>query len=200
VDKSVEELIEMNKACLENYTPESCDERKISPQGEYIGVLTNDDGTFREFDRKPARMTPEIEQLVYSFLSNPLILQSTEFCGGMFWRDGEEGAPFYNTGGLREDMDEILPENWWKPYQIDINHLIIINANTGRKELNIDPIHSLRTQILFPPVTLEKRGYYTNIKLTNCLQQNNILVPLQTHVDRHYRDLLWLWREYRVEN
>jgi hypothetical protein len=196
-DKSVEELMEMNKKCLDNYTPDLCDERSISNQGEYAGVLTNDDGTFKEFDRKPSRMTPEIEYLVYSFLSNPLIRQSSEKCGEFFWPDDMPGRIIYP----QEDMGEVSPENWWKPYRIDINQLIVINPNTGRKELNIDPIWTLRTQILFPAVTKgQSGGNYTNTKLTHCLAKNNILTPLQAHVNNHYRDLIWLWREYKVEN
>jgi hypothetical protein len=194
-DKSVEELMEMNKKCLENYVPESCDDRIISLQGEYIGVITNDDGTFKEFDRKPSRMTPEIEQRVLAFISNPLLRKSTELCGDMFWPDDMPGRVIYP----QEDMSEVMSENWWKPYQIDINHLILINPSTGRKEFNIGPIWTLRTQILFPALRQGQTGNYTNTKLTDCLQKNNILAPLQAHVDRHYRELMWLWREYKVE-
>lgn len=58
------------------------------------------------------RMTPEIEYLVYSFLSNPIIRQSSESCSEYFWRDGNDGAPLY----INEDMGEIIPEDWWTPY------------------------------------------------------------------------------------
>ncbi len=197
-DKSREEIIQINKDCnLAQSAEESmlCNARL--GQGESLSNISLPDGT--EGLSYPSRMTPEIEYLVYSFLSNPIIRQSSEKCGEFFWKDGNEGAPFYNNETMHEDMGEVMPENWWKPYRIDINQLILINPNTGRKELNTDPIWTLRTQILFPPVTYGKTGNYTNTKLTNCLSKNNILTPLQAHVDRHYRELIWLWREYKVE-
>jgi hypothetical protein len=197
-DKSREEIIQINKDCnLAQSTEESmlCNARL--GQGESLSNIYLPDGT--EGLSYASRMTPEIEYLVYSFLSNPIIRQSSEKCSEFFWKDGNEGAPFYNNETMHEDMGEVMPENWWKPYRIDINQLIVINPNTGRKELNIDPIWTLRTQIMAPPVTRDTPGHYTNIKLTNCLSKNNILTPLQTHVDRHYRELIWLWREYKVE-
>lgn len=193
-DKSMGELKDISINCLQNLSGECQNipyyESLYSTYNESMDII---------FTGTISRMTPEIEYLVYSFLSNLLIRQSSEKCGEYFWRDGQEGAPFYNNELMHEDMGEVSPENWWKPYRIDIHQLIVINPSAGRKELNIDPIWTLRTQILFPALTKGQTGYYTNTKLTECLAKNNILAPLQAHVDRHYRELMWLWREYKVE-
>jgi hypothetical protein len=198
-DKTRNEIIELNKLCRKT-EPSSDMSSCISAlgQGENLSNITLPDGT--DGFSHVSRMTPEIEYLVYSFLSNPLIRQSSERCGEFFWRDGEEGAPFYNNETMREDMGEVSSENWWKPYRIDINQLIVINPTTGRKELNTEPIQTLNTQIQYPAVTRETWGYYTNIKLTKCLAKNNILTPLQSHVSRHYSELMWLWREWKEKS
>jgi hypothetical protein len=193
-DKSVEELIEINKRCYDTYTPDLCDEKKRSLQGEFIGLSKNEDGTFEEPKTKPTRMTPEIEYLVYSFLSNPLLREAGTMCGQHFWRNEGTAQTIY----LQDDIGFIYYENWWNPYNIDINRMITINPDTGRKELNTELIWSLYTQISTPS-KLEGGNNYTNTNLTNCLTKNNILIPLQAHVDRHYRELMWLWREYKVE-
>lgn len=95
---------------------------------------------------------------------------------------------------MHEDMGEITPENWWNPYYININQFIVVNQMTGRKELNIDPIWTLRTQILFPAVTEGSGGNYTNLQLTKCLEKNNFLAPLQLHVNYYYERFLHIWR------
>lgn len=193
-DKSVGELAEINKRCYDQYNPDLCDEKKLSLQGEFIGLSKNEDGTFEESKSKPTRMTPEIEYLVYSFISNPLLRQAGVQCGEHFWRNEGIAQTIY----LQDDIGFIYYENWWNPYNIDINSMIIINPNTGRKELNTELIWSFYTQISFPS-KLEGGNNYTNTKLTECLTNNNIFTPLQAHVDRYYRELIWLWREYKVE-
>ncbi len=187
-DKSVEEITEMNKRCL-NYSPKLCDEKTISLNGEFISVSRKEDGTFEDPERQPSRMTPEIEYLVYSFLSNPIIRQSSESCGEYFWINDGIAQGIY----LQHDIGFVHQDNWWNPYNIDINRLIFINPNTGRKELNIDLIWTLRTQILFPSATIETTGHYTNTKLTNCLQKHNQLQLLQSHVASHYERLRQAW-------
>jgi hypothetical protein len=154
--------------------------------GQYLHKIDPMDDT--EASSHIPRMTPEIEYLVYSFLSNPIVRQSAESCGSFFWKDGNEGASLYP----HEDMGEVNPENWWKPYRIDINDLIMIHPSTGRKELVIDKIWTLNTQLQIPSI---KDGgiNYTNTKLRECLQKNNQLNLLQSHVASHYERLHQLW-------
>ena len=184
-DKSAKELIEMNEKCFD-YSPSLCDERTISLNGEFISVSKKEDGTFEDSERKPARMTPEIEYLVYSFLSNPIIRQSSESCAEYFFTYGQAYSVFGPGVG------EILDTNWWSPYRIDINDIIVINLTTGRKELNLERISTLNTQLQIPS-ELQGGQYYTNVPLRECLQKNNQLNLLQSHVASHYERLRQLW-------
>lgn len=162
----------------------------------YVFGVWNPNGTNKNpEDSSQWNMTSEIEHLVYAFLVNPIIRESSIKCAQYFWKDENDGRPIYNTWGMHEDMWEISSENWWNPYSIDINKLILLNVTNGRKELNIAPIWTLRTQISFPAVKLWVWWHYTNIQLTECLKKNNLLESLQSHVEFYYKKLsqLWTW-------
>jgi len=192
-DKSVGELNELSKECRKVESTKASCGLEIITSTESVYHYMNEDGTFEEPTAKPTRMTLEIEYLVYSFLSNPILREAGVKCGEHFWRNEGIAKTIY----LQDDIGFIYHENWWNPYNIDINRIITINPDTGRKELNTELIWSLYTQISTPS-KLEGGNNYTNTKLTECLAANNILIPLQAHVDRHYRELIWLWGEWKV--
>lgn len=77
-DKTIEELIEMSKACFQQNEQEAkC--KNIDNRYEKVGGFRNSQGII-ELSGKPKRMTPEIEKLVYEFLSHSVIRQSSESC------------------------------------------------------------------------------------------------------------------------
>lgn len=185
-DRTSAELLASLKKCeLELPYQENCRDI-LGNAGQYLHKVDPMDDT--EASSHIPRMTPEIEYLVYSLLSNPIIRQSAESCSIFFWKDGSEGAALYS----HENMGEVEPDHWWKPYRIDINDFIVIHPSTGRKELAIDRIWTLHTQLQVPSV---KEGgiNYTNTKLRECLQKNNQLNLLQSHVASHYERLHQLW-------
>ncbi len=170
-DKSVEELVQLNKRCRTNPV---CGNNELS-QYESVGDISNDDGTWKSFDPIP-RITPEVERLVYEFLSNPVIRQSSESCGNKFFTYDQAYSVFGSIIG------ETIPTDWWNPYNIDINTYITINPNTGRKELNTKPIHTLKQQ-LNTPSELAGGTWWSNIPLRECLEKNNQLTFLLNHVN-----------------
>lgn len=195
-DKSIQEL----KEIFVNFHTEQKNDCSKIPYYESLYSTYNSDMN-PVYTGNIIRMTPEIEYLAYTFLSDSLIKESSVKCADVFWKNGEEWAPIYNTGWMHEDMGEIIPENWWNPYNININKLIYINNLTWRKELNIDPIWTLRTQISFPSVGSGIiNGNYTNPKLIECLQKNNILIPFQRHVNFYYDRFMELWRWINTTN
>lgn len=188
-DKSIDELMKMNRDCL-NYSTKLCSEKTISLNGEFISVSKKEDGTFEDPERNPSRMTPEIEYLAYSFLSNPIIRQSSESCGEYFWISG---PVIYQAISPHDDIAHVQLDNWWNPYYIDINKLIVINTETGRKELNLDPIWTLDTQIQLSLLQSGGIPRYPNTKLIVCLKKHNQLQLLQAHVASHSERLRKLW-------
>lgn len=188
-DKTTQELREFYLLCQKEWVIEC---NNIPPYESLSS--TYDSGMNLIYTGNIARMTPEIEYLVYTFLSDSLIRESSIKCAWSFWKDDREWAPLYNTGWVYEDMWEVIPENWWNPYKIDINKLIVVNSITGRKEFNMYPIWTLRTQILFPSVWSGIiNGHYTNLKLTECLDKNHLLIPLQSHINYYYDRFFRVW-------
>jgi hypothetical protein len=169
-DKTIVELIELNKRCRTN---PAC----IGELGnqESVGDISNDDGTWKGFDPIP-RVTPELERLLYEFLSNPILRQSSESCGNKFFTYDQAYSVFGPTIG------ETQAQDWWNPYSIDINTYITINTNTGRKELNMMPMYTLRHQLNIPS-ELVGGTWWSNIPLRDCLQKNKQLTFLLSHVN-----------------
>jgi hypothetical protein len=181
-DKSIEKLIQMNKDCG-NLTDPKCHIDQLAP-GELVSGNDNL-GTWNPTST-PSRITPEIEYLVYSLLSNPIIHQSSESCGKYFFTYSQAYSIF--GPGVGDTLDT----NWWNPYQININDFIIVNPTTGRKELNLERVSTLNTQLQIPS-ELQGGQYYTNVPLRECLQKHNQLQLLQSHVASHYARLRQAW-------
>lgn len=181
-DKSIEELVQMNIDCI-NLTAPKCQIDQLA-----LGELVSGNDNLGSWNPTsiPNRITPEIEYLAYSFLSNPIIRQSSESCAEYFYTYGQAYSVF--GPGVGDTLDT----NWWNPYRININDIIMVNLTTGRKELNLERISTLNTQLQIPS-ELQGGQYYTNVPLRECLQKNNQLNLLQSHVASHYERLRQLW-------
>jgi hypothetical protein len=166
-DKTVQEIADIYQKCMGN-----CD--KLTGPHEFVSSITLPDGS--DGLSKPARITPEVERLLYEFLSNPILRQSSESCGNKFFTYDQAYSVFGSVIG------ETLPEDWWNPYRIDINTYITINPNTGRKELNMMPMETLRQQLNIPSI-LVGGTWWSNIPLRDCLQKNKQLTFLLSHVN-----------------
>jgi hypothetical protein len=177
-DKSVQEIAEIYKKCMGN-----CD--GLTGPHEFVSSITLSDGS--DGLSNPSRVTPELERLLYEFLSNPILRQSSESCGDKFFTYDQAYSVFGSTIGETQSQD------WWDPYRIDINTYITINPNTGRKELNMMPMYTLRQQLNIPS-ELVGGTWWSNIPLRDCLQKNKQLTYLLNHVNL-YTDKLS--HEYR---
>ena len=166
-DKSVQEIADIYKKCMGN-----CD--GLTGPHEFVSSTTLPDGS--DGISYPARVTPELERLLYGFLSNPIIKQSSESCGNKFFTYDQAYSIFGSTIGETQSQD------WWNPYHIDINTYIIINTSTGRKELNMMPMFTLKQQ-LNTPSELAGGTWWSNIPLRECLEKNNQLTFLFNHVN-----------------
>jgi hypothetical protein len=89
----------------------------------------------------PSVITPQIEKLVISFFKDPILLTSSQSCAKYFWENDRDGKIYYPN----EDMGE--PSGWWNPYIIDINEFMKINPESGKKEIQLDILWTLDTQI-----------------------------------------------------
>jgi len=181
-DKTQEQLIELNKQC--RISPDNCG--TLIGKNEFVSNTIKDDGT-PGFDIA-SRVTPEVERLLYGFLSNPILQQSAESCGDLFFNYSQAYSIFGSVIG------ETQPNEWWNPYNIDINKLLVINPQTGRKELNTISIHTLRHQLNTPSI-FQGGTWWTNTQLSECLKKHNQLIFLQNHVNL---SLDKLEQEYRL--
>jgi hypothetical protein len=191
VDKSVEELRKIYIDCVKSDNS-SC--RNHIPYYEQL-VDTYDEEMNPIHTGNIARITPEIEYVLYQFLSHPILYQSTEACGVYFWNYQQTYDQYGSSvTDIYMASEEYGPPKWWDPYDIDINDYIRINPYTGRKDINLNLIITLNTQIQTPS---EKEGgkYHTNTALVQCLQEHNLLIPLQNHVQTQFETLRKMWYE-----
>jgi hypothetical protein len=183
-DKTIAELIELNKRCRTNPICTS----ELGPQEE-VGDISNDDGTWKGFDPIP-RVTAELERLLYEFLSNPILRQSSESCGNKFFTYDQAYSVFGSIIG------ETLSQDWWNPYSIDINTYITINPSTGRKELNMMTMYTLRHQLNVPSMLIGG-VWWSNIPLRECLEKKNQLTFLLNHVNLYTNKIEQEYRSWK---
>lgn len=129
---------------------------------------------------KPAIVTPRLEYMILDFLKNPLIQMSSEKCGSYFFTYSSAYSIFW------PEIWDIL--NWWNPYNIDINTLIIINPETRRKEFLSESIYTLKTQ-LSSWIHGEDNVDYPNKDLQKCLSEYNLLDSLRKLMN-NYENML----------
>jgi hypothetical protein len=182
-DRTSATMLDMQRYCASTTDPK-CQIEQLSDK-EIVGTSMNNE-VWTPTDT-PSRVTPELERLLYEFLSNPILRQSSESCGNKFFTYDQAYSVFGSTIG------ETQAQDWWNPYNIDINTYITINTNTGRKELNMMPMYTLRHQLNIPS-ELVGGTWWSNIPLRDCLQKNKQLTFLLSHVNL-YTDKLQ--KEYR---
>ncbi len=182
-DRTSATMLDMQRYCA-NTTDPKCQIEQLSDK-EIVGTSMNNE-VWTPTDN-PSRVTPELERLLYEFLSNPIIRQSSESCGNRFFTYGQAYSVFGSAIG------ETQPQDWWNPYLIDINTYITINTDTGRKEFNMMPMFTIRHQ-LNSPSELVGGTWWTNVPLRECLEKNNQLSLLLNHVNLY---TVKLQQEYR---